>query len=117
MRSNRFPWQEDFGRTLVTDVELWSPDSDHRFLLRNAISYRADDRGDIMLLQIEVLHPAVSSPPPVQVRVDGHVARSMGGDDDCFRSVGVFLAADPKDDFFLTTDYGDVAASGTVRLR
>ncbi len=113
----RFPWQKRFGQTLVTDVELWSPDPDCQFLLRNAIRYPTDDRGDILLLRIEVLHPAVSAPPEVQVSVDGHVARHLGDDDDCFRSVGVFLVAAPKEDhFFLTAIYSDVHASANVKV-
>jgi hypothetical protein len=53
------PWHSDFGRTVLTDVPLQSSSDDHRFLLRSAIAYQTD-KGTVMVLRVEAIHP----PPP-----------------------------------------------------
>jgi hypothetical protein len=53
------PWHSDFGRTVLTDVPLQSSSDDHRFLLRSAIAYETD-KGTVMVLRVEAIHP----PPP-----------------------------------------------------
>jgi hypothetical protein len=50
------PWHSDFGRTVLTDVPLQSLSDDHRFLLRSAIAYETD-KGTVMVLRVEAVHP------------------------------------------------------------